>query len=204
MPRVEINKNKKGLVKTFFLSAGVPLRSRNPTYYETADIVAIRESLRGFLAAVLPTSRVVFGGQAAITPMFRRMAQEMGLTVRDHIVLYQSQFFRMDFPTDNEAFENIVLTADLGEREESLALMRDEMLGNYKFDAGVFIGGMEGVEVEWELFRKKHPSAPCYPIATTGAAARIVFDSSPDLPSDLASEFAYLHLFRKYLMASPA
>lgn len=191
-------------MKTFFLSAGVPLRSRHPRYYESADVVAIRESLRGFIAAVLPHSRVVFGGQEAITPMFRLMAQEMGLSVREHVILYQSKFFRKDFPADNDAFEHVILTEDLGDQEASLVRMRERMMDDYEYDAGVFIGGMEGIEKEWEIFRRRHPNVPCYPIASTGAAARIVFDRSSGLPPELASEFAYLHLFRKYLLGARA
>lgn len=186
-------------MKTFFLSAGVPMRDRDPKYYKNADNVAIRESLRGLIGAVLPDCQIIFGGQPAITPMFRLIVREMNLDVRKHVVLYQSKFFRKDFPPDNAAFEAVVLTPDLGEREASLASMRDAMLRN-TFDAAIFIGGMEGIEVEWKLFRAMHPGVPCYPIATTGAAAKILFDNSPDAPRELATEFAYLHLFRKHLL----
>ncbi|MBW0152702.1 MAG: hypothetical protein KXJ53_15940 [Phenylobacterium sp.] len=190
-------------MKTFFLSAGVPMRERDPRYYETADNVAIRESLRGLIGAILPQCRIIFGGQPAITPMFRLIARELNLDVRNHVVLYQSKFFRKEFPPDNAAFERVELTADLGEREASLSAMRAAMFDN-NFDGAVFIGGMEGIELEWELFRAKHPSVPCFPIATTGAAARIIFDREGNLPPDLATEFAYLHLFRKHLLGAGA
>lgn len=188
-------------MKTFFLSAGVPMRDRDPKYYESADNVAIRECLRGLIGAVLPNCRIIFGGQPAITPMFRLIVREMDLDVRKHVVLYQSMFFRKDFPPDNVAFESVVLTPNLGDRETSLDTMREAMLNN-NFHAAVFIGGMEGVEIEWRLFREKHPDVPCYPIATTGAAAKILFDDSPGLPADLATEFAYLHLFLRHLLGT--
>jgi SLOG cluster3 family len=187
-------------MKTFFLSASIPLLSRHPQFYETADVVAIRESLRGFLAAVLPTSRIVFGGHPAITPMFRLMAQEMNLHVRNHVVLYQSRFFRKEFPPDNEAFEHIVITDERPDRNASLAHMRERMLSEHVFDGAVFIGGMEGIYDEWELFGQFQKGVLRLPIATTGAAARMVFDHNPGLPEDLATEYAYLHLFRRHLL----
>lgn len=187
-------------MKTFFLSASVPLRSRDQAYYETADVVAIRESLRGLIAAVLPSSRIVFGGHPAITPMIRAMAHDMGLSVRDHVTLYQSIFFRKDFPPDNAAFEQVVLTDDLGEKEASLRHMRERMLRESAFDSAVFIGGMEGVLTEWALFGEMHPDVRRLPLATTGAAARELYMHTRDLPKELASEYAYLHLFRWLLL----
>lgn len=186
-------------MKTFFLAAGVPLKSRAPLYYESADVVAIRESLRGFMAAILPKARMVFGGQPAITPMIRSIANDLGLDVRDHIILYQSKHFRLDFPPDNAAFERVVLTEDTGTREGSLRVLRDRMFSDYEYDAGVFIGGMEGVEVEWDLFRSTQPNALALPVASTGAAAKIIHDRLADPPSGLSEEFAYLHMFRSYL-----
>jgi len=187
-------------VKTFFLSASVPLRNRHPQFYESADVVAIRESLRGLLGAILPTSRIVFGGHPAITPMFRLMAQEMGLTVRDHVVLYQSRFFQKEFPPENEAFERVVLTEDKGERELSLQLMRQRMLGEHQFHGAVFIGGMEGVFEEWQLFGDMHPGVKRLPVASTGAAARLIYEKENIGISALKNEYAYLHLFRRLLL----
>ena len=55
------------------------------------------------------------------------------------------------------------------------------MIGSHNFDAAVFLGGMEGVETEYDLFRRVHPNRPAYPVASTGAAARILSEKcSPD------------------------
>ena len=54
--------------------------------------------------------------------------------------------------------------------------MRNRMLDEYEFAAGVFIGGMEGVEEEYRMFIKKHPHAITLPIASTGAAAKKIYD----------------------------
>jgi hypothetical protein len=191
-------------MKTFFLSASIPLLSRHSRFYSTADVVAIRESLRGLVAAVLPSSRIVFGGHPAITPLIRLMAKEMELSVHDHVVLYQSRFFQKDFPEDNSAFERIVLTEEKHDREASLDHMRHRMLSEHTFDGAVFIGGMEGIIDEWELFGRLQKDALRLPVATTGAAARVVFNETPGLPSELATEYAYLHLFRRLLLGNRA
>ena len=82
--------------------------------------------------------------------------------------------------------------------------MRKEMLGSERFAAGVFIGGMEGVEQEFELFRQTHPGSPAFPIASTGAAAAMIFArgegpvGSVDR-AELRTETAYRALFRRLL-----
>jgi hypothetical protein len=47
---------------------------------------------------------------------------------------------------------------------------RNERLKTYDFEAAVFIGGMEGVQREFVIFRSFHPHTPVYPIASTGSA----------------------------------
>jgi len=49
--------------------------------------------------------------------------------------------------------------------------MREEMLSRDDLVAAVFIGGMEGVEAEHELFRKFHPAAKVLPVPSPGGAA---------------------------------
>jgi hypothetical protein len=53
--------------------------------------------------------------------------------------------------------------------------MRSEMLRSRRFDAGFFIGGMEGVEEEFSLFRNVCSTAAFWPIKSTGAAAAILY-----------------------------
>ena len=182
-----------------FLSASVPDPERHPRYFEAADFVAIREAVRALAALVLPRARLVWGGHPAITPIIRAVAEAVDLDVQEHVVLYQSDFFREQFPEDNRAFARIEVTERLATRDESLRLMRDEMLGAYPFSTALFIGGMEGVEDEAELFLQRHPDAAFVPVATTGAAARILYDRharSLRLSEELATQYAYGALFR--------
>ena len=64
--------------------------------------------------------------------------------------------------------------------EKSLTFMRTQMI-NEEVNALVCIGGMEGVEREFELFRKYHPQKPIYLLKTTGGASKILADKFLDL-----------------------
>jgi SLOG cluster3 family len=77
--------------------------------------------------------------------------------------------------------------------------VRHAVINSEDFAAGIFIGGMEGVEDEYDTFRELHPRKPAFPIASTGAAARILFDKYSSQHADLLSELTYLSLFRRLL-----
>jgi hypothetical protein len=54
------------------------------------------------------------------------------------------------------------------------------------FSAAVFIGGMEGVEREFHIFRSFHPETPALPIGSTGSACRnLLKEVAANLPSRL-------------------
>ena len=183
-----------------FLSASIPDPRRDPRFIGTADVTAIRDAVRALATVVLPEHLLVWGGHPAITPMVRLIADSLGVRVQDHVWLYQSEFFRNVAPQDNKAFAHIEWAPEIdGDREKSLEEMRRRMLGG-RFKAGVFIGGMEGVLQEFELFEKLQPEAPAYPIASTGAAARFLYERDPEkYPRVLVDEYAYVSMFRKLL-----
>lgn len=187
--------------KRIFLSASVPDPRRHRRYFDTADLVAIREAVRALAMLVLPEHLLVWGGHPAITPMIRVIAESLAAPIQDHVWLYQSEFFRSQVPPDNQAFEHVVWTPRVDDdQKQSLAVMRHEMLTSGPFDAGVFIGGMEGVEEEFDLFRKHQPEARAFPVASTGGAALRLFNRQPEsFPRDLLDEQAYLLLFRRLL-----
>jgi hypothetical protein len=81
---------------------------------------------------------------------------------------------------------------------------RKRRTGSLDFAAAFFIGGMEGVEREFRIFRTFHPRTPAYPIASTGAAARLLFTqmdwTGPSrLPDRLVGDTAYSLLFEHLL-----
>jgi hypothetical protein len=183
-----------------FLSASVPLPSRNPVYFNTADVIAIRDSVRALTMVVIEENiQLVFGGHPAISPMIRLQISQTGAPVGERVIMYQSRYFERVFPDDNVAFEHVeMIDAVPGDQKASLVSMRAAMLGQ-AFRLGIFVGGMEGVEEEHAMFRRLHPNVPAYPVASTGAAAGRIFDADADLQREhpeLRDEISYLSLMR--------
>ena len=56
------------------------------------------------------------------------------------------------------------------------------------------------VEEEYKMFIRKHPHAIILPIASTGAAAKKIYDEQfLDKNERLVKDYAYMSLFQKYL-----
>jgi hypothetical protein len=187
-------------LKNIFLSASVPLPERDKKYFDTADIIAIRDAVIGLATAVLPHCRIVWGGHPSITPLMYYVMEKLHLNIQDHLIIYQSKFFAKYYPEDNNKFKNIVQTPSLEDRPSSLSLMRNQMLKSCDFSAGVFIGGMDGVEDEFVLFRELHPNALVIPVASTGAAAKMIFEKLEIKDQRFINDFAYMSLFQDYLL----
>lgn len=189
-------------IKNIFLSASIPLPDRDIKFINSADIIAIRDAVLALATNVLPHHRIIWGGHPSITPLINYVMEKLNIDVQSHLKLYQSAYFQKFFPEDNNKFNNIVTTKSINNsREQSLEFMRNEMLSN-DFSAGIFIGGMEGVLDEYELFIKKHPNTIVLPIASTGAAAQIIYDklSAQDKNSLLTNEYSYTSLFQQLLI----
>lgn len=184
-------------LKQVFLSASIPLVERHPSYYETADVIAIRDCVSSLAKIILPKFRLVWGGHPSITPLISSVLESLKVDIEEHVYLYQSEHFRKIFPVENEKFsESLIVTDDIGSRDESLALMRERMIVNNDFIAGIFVGGMEGVEDEFELFTQSHPEAMVLPMASTGAAALGIYEEG-DFDVSLKDDYAYIALFYK-------
>jgi SLOG cluster3 family len=183
-----------------FLSASIPYSERDKKYFDTADVTAIRDAIRALATVVIPKTTLVWGGHPAITPLIYYIMRIMNYDIKEHLVLYQSNYFKDKFPPENEFFEKRVIVKENNDLETSLRDMRDEMIIKNKFQAGIFIGGMKGVEEEFDLFRKSHPQAKLLPVASTGAAARIIYDTMIDrIDSRLLTDYAYMNLFTNLL-----
>jgi hypothetical protein len=186
--------------KKVFLSASIPSIERNPLYYNTADIVAIKDAIQALATTAISKTHLIWGGHPSITPLLRSVMQRMNIKVHSHITLYLSKYFEQDFLGDNFAFENIRLVEKSKSEKESLEIMRNQMFSENEFAAGIFIGGMEGVETEYELFTKYHPNALILPVASTGAASRVLYhQSTENFDNRLLNDYAYMALFRDLL-----
>lgn len=178
------------------LSASVPLPDRDAIFFETADVLAIREAIKSLVEFVLLRGRITFGGHPAITPLISLYVRHSGQQL-DRVQVFQSDFFRSALPKENDAFVRIRITPAVGNsRDRSLTRMRREMIASEDFDAMVIIGGMEGIYEEVSIFRTLHSTKPIFPIASTGAAARILF-SEGDFEPQLLAELTYPTLFRR-------
>ncbi|RYE55337.1 MAG: hypothetical protein EOP48_10450, partial [Sphingobacteriales bacterium] len=147
--------------------------------------------------------KIIWGGHPSITPLIYYVMEKLGLNIQQHVKLYQSLWFEDLFPEDNNKFENIVFTDKLQDIQSSIKLMRVRMLSENVFSAAVFIGGMDGIEDEYKMFKERHPNAFLLPIASTGAATKIVFDNLlPDNFKDdrLLKDYGYMSLFQDLLM----
>ncbi len=160
-----------GLMGAIFLSASVPRPDRG-TFHEDANPFLIQFAVRELVTLILGRRRLVWGGHPAITPMVWSVCTDIGVDYSNAVRLYQSLFFEDVFPTENAEFKNVFFTPAIDEdRNASLAEMRTQMLSN-DFEAGVFIGGMEGVLEEYHLFHERHPEAIVIAVSAPGAAAR--------------------------------
>lgn len=189
-------------LKNIFLSASIPCKGRHEKYYNTADIIAIRDSVIAIASLVIPKYRLIWGGHPSITPIIYYVLEKYDIDIQNHVKLYQSKHFEKIFPIENKEFETIEITEDLGDLKASLRLMREKMLGDNIFEAGVFIGGMEGVEDEYNLFKELNPNSILLPIASTGAASKIIYESNIDEYSNekLINDYGYMSLFQELLI----
>jgi hypothetical protein len=153
-----------------FLSASVPIQGRGD-FFETADPFLIQFAVRELMTVCLGRRRIVWGGHPAITPMVWAVCESLDVNYASAVKLYQSRFFEEWFPEENRRFLNVHFTEAVpNNRAASLDLMRREMLSE-PFEAGVFIGGMEGIFDEFKLFKELHPAATVVAVSAPGGAA---------------------------------
>jgi hypothetical protein len=75
---------------------------------------------------------------------------------------------------------------------DSFGEERKARLVTYNFSAAVVIGGMEGVEREFRIFRSFHPKTPVFPIGSTGSACRSLLDQvKSDFDRERAEELYF-------------
>ena len=98
----------------------------------------------------------------------------------ENVRMFQSRFFRDKYLKDIEVFRYIEINEVPGDEDRSLRDMREAMITSEDFSAAFFIGGMDGVEREYDCLKRLQGDVPRFPVATTGAAAQILWPREVD------------------------
>lgn len=166
-----------------FLSASFPSGERGQQV-APYDAGAIADAVTAIVrAAFLSGGRLVFGGHPTITPLVLLIGAE--LNAEGRVDIFQSRWFEDRITSDTwRLVESGVATLHWTNRAEtlddSLESMRDEMFASSSPVAAVFVGGMSGIEVEYQTFGIVHPGVPRLALAGPGgAAARLPTDGVP-------------------------
>lgn len=188
--------------RSIFLSAGVP--DPNAKHYMgEADTAAISALVSALLFVALGRRQIVWGGHPAITPMIWAYAEALNVDYGKWVTLYQSDFFKDDFPEENARFGNVIVTKAVeGDRERSLEIMRRRMLSETRFEAAIFAGGMGGIFDEYRLVTELANGAKILPIVSTGGAAAAL-GAEVNASSDLVDELDYVALLFDRLSIDP-
>lgn len=187
-------------MSAIFLSASVPIIGR-AHYHETANPFLIQCAVRELVVAVIRTHQIVWGGHPSITPMIWSICEDLNVDYARAVVLYQSRFFEDRFPEENQRFGNVIFTdAVPQDREASLLNMREAMLSRHDLAAAVFIGGMEGVEIEFDLFQRHHPGALVLPVPAPGGAA-LDLAKKLGITDETLQDIDFARLFHRRLVA---
>lgn len=188
------------MAEAIFLSASVPDPKRSPKYASTAEPVAIAAAVSALVYVTLGRRMLIWGGHPAITPMVWVAAQDMGVEYASWVHLYQSRYFKNDFPEEDANFRNVTYTSAVqDDQERSLQVMRERMFSSHEFSAAVFIGGMDGIVREFEMFHRSQPHATIVPVMSTGGAALTVADALMSINDDLRTDLDYVALFHRHL-----
>lgn len=188
--------------RAIFLSSGVPDSSAEHFMGE-GDTAAISSVISALLFVALGRRQIVWGGHPAITPMVWAYAEALGVDYGKWVTLYQSAYFKQDFPKENASFRNVIVTdAVPGSREKSLYVMRRRMFSENAIQSAVFAGGMRGILDEYEMLKRLSPDTTIIPILSTGGASEIL-GVSLGVEADLRNELDYVGLLFKHLAINP-
>lgn len=185
-----------------FVSASIPDPAR---WGGEFDALGITDAVVSVARTVLGSGgRLVTAAHPTIAPLLLYVAAEQAQSTAPLVVVYQSEVFQAVWPSATLRFEEqrvgtVIRTPTVGDEPpdprhapRSLTLMRQRLLTEEPLVAAVFIGGMDGIPLEHDLFRETHPDAPTYALARPGGAAADLVDASPPgLREVLAVENVY-------------
>ena len=172
--------------QSLFLSASFP-SGVGGQRFKPFDPGGIVDAVTAIVRAVLVRNgRLLFGDHPTITPLALMIASE--LDYKGGVDVFQSKWFERQITDETHAlveagYGTIHWTPTCATREISLHVMRAEMLRSVPaLIAGVFVGGMEGINDEFRQFQELRPSARRIPIhGPGGAAATLPLDEAKDI-----------------------
>jgi len=184
--KIEINNQLND--KFIFFSVSLPSADRHQNYYLNTNPLNITNAVVSFIESILKRNgKIIFGGHPTISPLVLTVAKKFisilnGEKDPVRIYIYQSEMFKDKISKfTNELLDlgigKIIWTKSINDlREKSLYDMRVQMLKEHNISAGIFIGGMEGIEEEFDLFKEIYPETPMYLIGSSGGATKILFE----------------------------
>lgn len=159
-------------MKSVFLSASVPVKGRGDFYLDSEPYL-IQLAVREFVLSVLGKRKIIFGGHPSITPMIWAICEDLSISFADNVEIYQSRYFDGMYPDENLNVENIkYVDAVPNSRENSLIKLWETMLSTNGLEAALFIGGMDGVLKEYDIFIKLNPEATVLALSSPGGASK--------------------------------
>jgi hypothetical protein len=181
-----------------FISASIPDPER---WVGDFDALEITDAVVALARACLTRGYgLVTAANPTIAPLLLYVAAELSPDDRGEVRVYQSLLFEDVLPTATRRFEadgvgKVVWTEAVdgelpepGRWDQSLRLMREQMLEETEPVAAVFIGGMEGISAEFELFANRFSGRPTYAAGRPGGEARNLVERSPEQLQDRLSE----------------
>jgi hypothetical protein len=162
----------------------------------------IEEAIIGLARNIFQAGgKIIFGGHPSISPLVAMVATEFRISKgienmnrkESHekpITIFQSKAYAEVIPEETSGlfklgYSDIIWTdvvagekfdptlSEQSQCKKSLRSMREKMMRE-KIDALVCMGGMEGVEEEFEMFRELHPNKKIYVLKTTGGASKLI------------------------------
>ena len=182
-----------------FLSASVPQPDRE--FFGTENVYAIKEAVISFVRVCAEKKLpFYFGGHPAITPLVWNVAKNYYGDKEPEIKIYQSRIFGDRIPKEVEHFKDVHMTDAVGnDIRQSVDRMRQVMFEDNPTDCAVFIGGMDGVVDEARMIRDMYPDATFLPLASTGGAAKAIYEEFQIEDERLKEGYAFYELFQELL-----
>lgn len=174
-----------------FLSASFPSGERGNAV-RPYDPFAVADAVTALVRAVLSCNgKVLFGGHPTITPLVLAIAMEQ--RSKHSVDVFQAEWFRERVTPETRklaelGYGEIHWTEKRDNLDDTLAVMRQRMLSFGRIVGAVFVGGMDGIEKEYQMLGDTLPGVPRIPVRGPGGAAARLQAADGEVPEHLAGQ----------------